>query len=83
MQEISALKEWNDEWNFANDAVQDAEAMLELAEEGKDESLEQEIENEINKANEILSDLEVKNLLSGKEDTNNAFLTIHSGAGGT
>jgi peptide chain release factor 2 len=83
MQDISALKEWDDDWNTANEAVGDAEAMLELADESEDEKLESDIDEEIGKADKILSDLEVKNLLSGEEDKNNAFLTIHSGAGGT
>jgi peptide chain release factor 2 len=83
MQEISTLKEWSVDWNIANKAAMDAEAMLEIADDSKDETLESEIEIEIKKANEIISALEVKQLLSGKDDSSNAFLTIHSGAGGT
>jgi peptide chain release factor 2 len=83
MQQISGLKEWHGEWEIANKAVEDAEAMLELADESKDESLEPEIDEEIHKAEDILSNLEVRNLLSAKDDESNAFLTIHAGAGGT
>ncbi len=83
MQEISGLKEWIDEWNHSNSVVEDAEAMLQLAEEAKDETLEGEITGEIDKAAETISDLELRNLLSDKDDKRNALLTIHSGAGGT
>ena len=83
MQEISALKAWSEDWNIANQSVEDAEAFFQLAEEHPDEITEDEINFEIKKAEEFVADLEVKNLLSGKDDTSNAFLTIHSGAGGT
>jgi peptide chain release factor 2 len=83
MQEMSMLKSWNIEWDEANQALQDAIAMLDIAEDSKDESLENEIINEIRTADKFLSALEIKNLLSAKEDAGSAYLTIHSGAGGT
>jgi peptide chain release factor 2 len=83
MQEISTLKEWSADWKVANKAANDADAMLDLAEESKDESLESDIDIEIKNADELISALEVKNLLSGKDDESAAYLTIHSGAGGT
>jgi peptide chain release factor 2 len=63
--------------------VEDAEAMLMLADEDGDESYEREIIEEIKKAEIELSQLELRNILSEKEDERNAILTIHSGAGGT
>lgn len=83
MQEISELKAWSTEWNNVNRAVGDLEAFIELADESKDESLEQEIIDEIDIVEKLLADLEIKNLLSEKDDESNAYLTIHSGAGGT
>ncbi len=83
MQEISELKVWKDEWETINQSVEDAEAILQLAEENTDAISEIEVEEEIKKAEEMVSSLEVKNLLSGKDDDKNAYLTIHSGAGGT
>ncbi len=83
MQEISALKQWGEDWDVVNLKVQDAQAMLELAEESEDESLTLEIDNEIEIAEKSLSELEIRNLLSNKEDESSAYLTIHSGAGGT
>ncbi|MDQ1266038.1 MAG: peptide chain release factor 2 [Bacteroidota bacterium] len=83
MQEISGRKDWLDIWSGVSAAVGDAGAMLEIAEEAKDETLIPEIESEIQKAETILAELEIRNLLSGRDDEKNAILTIHSGAGGT
>ncbi len=83
MQKISGLKEWVESWETTNETVEDAEAFVELAEEAEDESMESEAEEEIRKAEKKLADLEVKNLLSGRDDRRDALLTIHAGAGGT
>jgi len=83
MQSISDLKDWKEQWEGSFASIEDAEALLELAEESEDESMGDELDEEIKKADNQLSGLEVKNLLSGKDDRRNAYLTIHSGAGGT
>lgn len=83
MQEISELKSWIDKWQKVNVLIEDATALLQLAEEAKDIALESDIDNEIIKAEAALAELELLNLLSGKDDHRNAILTIHSGAGGT
>ncbi len=61
----------------------DTEAYVLLAEEEKDEALEEEINSELAQTEKSLSELEIRNLLSGNDDPRNALLTIHSGAGGT
>lgn len=53
-----------------------------LDEEGGDVFL-QDILNEIKSLKKSIKDLELKHLLSGNMDMNNAILTIHPGAGGT
>ena len=83
MQEISALKDWVKIWEKANEKVEDLQALLELAEEAEEESMEQEIIEEIKTTKDIISDLEVRNLLSGKDDKRDCLLAINSGAGGT
>lgn len=83
MQHISDLKEWVASWEDTNESVEDAYALWELANEAEDISLEKDIENEIAKAQKKIKDLEVKNLLSGKDDKRDAILTINAGAGGT
>ena len=56
---------------------------MELAEEEKDESLHSEMESSINELEIKLASAEVKAILSGESDFNNAIVSINSGAGGT
>jgi len=56
---------------------------LELAEEEQDESLLNEMENLVNELEIKLASAEVKAILSGESDFNNAIVSINSGAGGT
>jgi peptide chain release factor 2 len=83
MQEISESKDWILQWNQANNLIEDALALIQLSEEENDSSFETEIISEIAKANEAIVELEMKNLLSGRDDHRNAILVVHSGAGGT
>ncbi len=49
----------------------------------EDNSLSSEIENELNSLAASIEQAEFKNMLSGKDDSKNCILSIHSGAGGT
>ncbi len=49
----------------------------------EDEEILQELEQEIIKFEKFIDKTETLNYLSGDNDTNNAFLSIHPGAGGT
>src|ERR1700688_1033596 len=65
----------------------DLEVLKTLAEEEKDPEGQltafHEVEKEYSAVLKELEDFELKMLLSGEFDKNNAFLTIHAGAGGT
>ncbi|MBV8173304.1 MAG: peptide chain release factor 2 [Verrucomicrobia bacterium] len=65
----------------------DLEVLKSLAEEEKDSAAQlttfREVEREYSAVRKELEDFELKMLLSGEFDRNNAFLTIHAGAGGT
>jgi len=54
-----------------------------MAVEEGDESSFVEIENEITQMSEVVNALETKSFLGGELDSNNAYLSINSGAGGT
>lgn len=83
MKEISDAKEWIKAYESTMEKVEDSYALYELANEAEDESLEEEIDKEIAKAEKSVKDLEVRNLLGGKDDNRTAILTINAGAGGT
>jgi peptide chain release factor 2 len=83
MQTISQLKEIVEEWKDLDKEIRDTAEILNLIDENSDESLLPEIQREIEKIEKKISELELKKLLSGKDDHRDALLTIHPGAGGT
>ena len=75
---------WVEPWNKVNKTLQDVEGLLELLEEDdSDESILNELKSDLDDAEKELEKLEFKKMLGGEHDINNAFVTIHSGAGGT
>jgi peptide chain release factor 2 len=83
MTEIKRLRDTIEPWEQLIADLDDAEALLELAQEEDDDTQEAEIKAVISDARGRYDRLQLKQLLSGEADTANAFLTIHSGAGGT
>jgi len=83
MQTISQLKEILDEWKELDKEIRETTEILNLIDENRDESLLPEIQKEIERIEQKVSELELKKLLSGKDDHRDALLTIHPGAGGT
>jgi peptide chain release factor 2 len=63
--------------------VTSLEEYVELAQMEEDESLYDEILVELKSLEETVESAELKNMLSGQDDSKNCILTIHSGAGGT
>lgn len=63
--------------------LEDIETLIEMAEEENEKSLLNEVENSLRNIEDELSSLEIKTVLSGEFDKNNAIVTIHAGAGGT
>ena len=68
-------------------AVDDVGVMLELAEEESDVSQRDQMDKDaqaaLAQAERTFAQLEMQSLLSGELDANNAYLTLHAGAGGT
>jgi peptide chain release factor 2 len=83
--EVNQLKEWVEPWDRAHRrAAELAElAALLAAEAGGDAELEAELESESELLTRELAQLELKNMLRGKDDARDAIVTIHPGAGGT
>ena len=83
IQQINERKEWLDAWKELDVLCRDTQSLIEMAEEAQETSFEAEVEHDIEKLRINIENLELKNMLSGPDDEKNAFLTIHSGAGGT
>ena len=62
--------------------IEDIQTLLELATEENDESLQKEIVDGLNTVTQHLEQIELRLMLTGEFDANNAILSIHSGAGG-
>ena len=80
---MSSLKKWVEEFKSVEVKLADVDTLMEIAEAENDETVTDELENEISNFEKSLADLEFKNMLSDKDDINDAILTINSGAGGT
>lgn len=82
MKEQSMLKKTVIEWKQLNESVEDIEVLAELFKEGAEEVAD-EIDATLKNLTKSVRDFELKLILSDKHDSNNAIITIHSGAGGT
>ena len=83
MQKISEVKVWLDDYSKLKRQLDDALALEELVSETNDETYASELTNEITSLEKNIADLELRSMLSGVDDSKNAILTIHAGAGGT
>ncbi len=81
--EISRLKALIAPVRAMERRIEDLEVLLEMAEEDGEESSAKEVVSEVNNITEELNKLEMRTLLDGTFDPENAFLMIHAGAGGT
>jgi len=87
MEEVSSLRGKIVPFQTLSAAIEDFGALMELVEEESDPAARQIAEAEVvadfHRIEEELGKFELLQFLSGKHDKTNAFLTIHSGAGGT
>ncbi|MCR4713082.1 MAG: peptide chain release factor 2 [Treponemataceae bacterium] len=83
LSEIKMLKNRIEPWKELIKTMDDIEATYELAEESRDAELEAEVVSEYEAAKTKYEKQSILNLLSDEVDKNDAFLTIHAGAGGT
>jgi len=85
--EVSRLRSLINPFCELEREVSDFEALQQLASEEKNEAhrlqAEREVAAEHDRLVHKLEEFELRQFLSGENDNANAFLTIHSGAGGT
>lgn len=82
LKNISVNKKMIEEYEELNSALDDLNTMVEFIEMG-DDSFESEIGEKLYEVENKIQDFKIKLLLDEKYDSNNAILTINSGAGGT
>lgn len=81
MQEKKRLEDTVNVQKKVNAFIENIDTYLELLEEGENPG--GELEEEISQFENYVDNMEIRNYLSGSNDENNAFLSIHPGAGGT
>ena len=81
LKKIQQKKQWTDAYTQLTKSVDDLNTIYEFFE--MQEATEAEVDLQSAETLKVLEDLEFKNMLSGKEDSLSAILTINSGAGGT
>ena len=83
MRERTRLDQAITGFNSLQQELDDALALAELAEEEKDEESYSEAAEALRELQSRAKKLELESLLSGEADTNDCFLEVHAGAGGT
>lgn len=83
MQDKKYLEQEIEDSSVLTTLMDDAEALMELFDEENDDSLVVELSSTLKKLEKELERQELKHMLSGENDTNNAIVSINSGAGGT
>ena len=81
MQRRTRLEEEIEEGKRLIARMEEAQVMLDLAREGED--VEQELRRSVTDLEQEIERAEISMMLSGENDSRNAIVTIHPGAGGT
>ncbi|MBR64392.1 MAG: peptide chain release factor 2, partial [Rhodobacteraceae bacterium] len=83
MRERQALLEQFETFSKLKNEFDDIKTLFEIGSDEKDELLLVELENSFSKLKNEVTQVEILSLLDGEADSNDAFLEINSGAGGT
>ena len=81
--EVNDLRSWTVPYKELKESFGNVESLLPDALEMGDEGLIDELGHELSKVENVLSQLEVRRMLSGEMDSKQCFLSINAGAGGT
>lgn len=83
LQKKNKYSESLDGWHKFNNQISDIENLWQLALQEKDESVLQDVSAEFAALEAAVAQEELKMMLSSEEDSMNAIVSIHAGAGGT
>jgi peptide chain release factor 2 len=78
---LNGMKVWTDAWQQVNSMLEDTEVLFEFMLAG--DASPEEMQEQYEKCLAGIEDLELKNMLSSKEDQLQAVMQITAGAGGT
>lgn len=81
LKQLESVKGKIQEFELLSSSVSDAEVLLDFLSE--DPEQEGELQETLARGHAALQDIQLKKMLSGELDGNNAFLLINAGAGGT
>ena len=83
IQEANRLKQWVEPWTDLSKKATELTELADLLEAEPDSGLEEEWVRELDRLEHGVDDLELRTMLQGEEDANDAIITIQPGAGGT
>ena len=83
VKKLKTLKELTSPLKELQKAFDDIAELTDLVEKEQDEEIEEEIASELKQFTRKLERFELRAMLSGPDDSRNAYLSIHAGAGGT
>jgi peptide chain release factor 2 len=83
LQQISSLETDIEQFNFLYKLHEDVVELIDLLTDEHDQSMLTEVQSMISELKRKLDKIELQAMLSGDDDSKNAIMTIHPGAGGT
>lgn len=83
LQEQSRLNDIVGKWKGQKSNLDDLVLLSEIASEEEDDRAQEEIKNELDRLTVSVRDVELKMMLGSEQDSMNAIMSIHAGAGGT
>jgi len=83
LQKKTKLTEALEKWEKFNNEINDIESLGSIALQEKDEKVLQDLNFELENLNSAVGQEELKMMLNSEQDSMNAIVSIHAGAGGT
>jgi len=83
LREKTRLENAIENWNSKNRSAAELESLFDLARAEDDEAVMDEIGSDLEKLRDSVRDEELRMMMGREEDSHNAILAIHAGAGGT
>jgi peptide chain release factor 2 len=83
LKERNALSDVVNQWQVIKKDLEEGEILLQLAEEEEDDREVEAVRKRLDQIEKQIRDIELREMLGGRHDPDNAILSINAGAGGT